>query len=301
VFTAAQDGYHTFRIPSLCVTARGAILALCEGRRQGSGDSGDVDLVCRRSTDGGKTWSGLQTIWDVKPTNWTWYATGPGAGIQIQHGPNQGRLIVACDHIEAGTRRYGAHVIYSDDHGQNWRRGGAAPNPEVNECEVVELENGRLLLNMRNYERTNPTRQIALSADGGESWTDQKHDPELSDPICQASLRRYSWPNAVAASVILFANPASRTRERMTVRASFDEGRTWPVRRLIEPGPSAYSCLAILPDGGIGLLYETGAKSAYEQITFARFMANWLTNRNDADVNRLTNAPTGLQRRAVEP
>jgi sialidase-1 len=349
VFAAGENGYHTFRIPSLTVTARGILVAFSEGRRQGAGDSGDVDLVCRRSTDLGKTWSDLQVVWNdstntcgnpcavsdsktgalwlamtwnrgddneagiiaqrskdtrrvyvsrsvddgvtwsmpreitarVKPTNWTWYATGPGAGIQIQHGPHSGRLIIPCDHIEAGTRRYGAHVIYSDDHGESWRLGGSAPHDQVNECEVVELEHGRLMLNMRNYDRSSATRQTALSVDGGESWSDQKHAPELIDPICQGSIRRYAWPGRDQFGVILFSNPGSGKREQLTVRASFDDGQTWPVHRLVEPGPSAYSCLATLPDGTVGLMYEAGKSTPYEGITFARFSMHWLTNRTE--------------------
>lgn len=346
VFAQGEEGYHTFRIPSLVVTASGSLLALSEGRRHGSGDTGNIDLVSRRSEDGGKTWSALQTIWDdgpntcgnpcpvidtatghilllmtwnrgedhesaiiaqkskdtrrifvsrstdhgltwsapreitrdVKAPDWTWYATGPGAGIQIQRGPKAGRLVIPCDHIEAGSRRYYSHVITSDDHGETWRLGGSTPNDQVNECEVVELEDGRLRLNMRNYNPASSTRQTALSADGGETWTDQKHDPALVEPICQASIRRHSWTQDGRPGAILFSNPASRKRERMTVRASFDDGETWPASRLLEAGPSAYSCLAILPGGIVGLLYETGEKSPYEGITFARFSLDWLAS-----------------------
>ena len=57
VFTAGQDGYHTYRIPAIVVTTNGTVLAFCEGRKNGRGDSGDIDTLLRRSTDGGKTWS----------------------------------------------------------------------------------------------------------------------------------------------------------------------------------------------------------------------------------------------------
>ena len=78
-------------------------------------------------------------------------------------------------------------------------------------------------------------------------------------------------------SVLLFANPASTKRERITVRASFDEGQTWPLARLLDPRPGAYSCLAVMPDGSIGLLYEAGEKSPYEMIVFARAPFEWLS------------------------
>lgn len=230
------------------------------------------------STDDGLTWSKPRDLTtEVKRTNWTWYATGPGAGIQIERGPCQGRLVVPCDHIEAGTRQYYSHVIYSDDHGRTWQLGGSTPRDQVNECEVVELTGHRLLLSMRNYESSQRTRQQAVSEDGGLTWTQQRHVPELIEPICQASLRRHSWPDAGRPSVLLFANPASLKRERITARASLDEGQTWPIARLVDPRPGAYSCLAVLPDGTIGILYEAGDRSPYESLVFARFALEWLT------------------------
>jgi sialidase-1 len=230
------------------------------------------------SLDDGVTWSKPHEVTpDVKQTNWTWYATGPGAGIQIGHGPNQGRLLVPCDHIEAGTRDYYSHVIYSDDQGRHWKLGGSTPQPQVNECEVVELVGNRLLLNMRNYSPARRVRQQAISADGGLTWTGQRQVDELLEPICQASIRRFSWPDSKHPGVILFSNPASTRRERFTVRASFDEGETWPVSRLLDPRPSAYSCLAALDGATIGVLYETGNRNPYESLVFARIPLVWLT------------------------
>ncbi|MCX6906998.1 MAG: sialidase family protein, partial [Verrucomicrobia bacterium] len=158
-----------------------------------------------------------------------------------------------------------------------WKLGGRTSQHQVNECEVVELTGGRLLLNMRNYDKSQRARQQAISADGGMIWSDQRHVPELVEPICQASIRRYSWPGDGRKSVLLFSNPASAKRNKMTVRASYDEGQTWPASRLLDPRPSAYSCLAILPDSIIAVLYEAGDKRAYENIVFTRFNLDWLT------------------------
>lgn len=344
LFQSGTGGYDTYRIPSLIVAKNGAVLAFCEGRKNSSGDAGDIDLLLRRSRDGGKTWSSPQVVWDdarntcgnpcpvadmqtgtiwllstwnrgddhepqiiaqrsrdtrrvfllkstdegrtwsqpkeitpeVKQSNWTWYATGPGAGIQLQRGTNKGRLVIPCDHIEAGTGRYYSHVIYSDDGGQNWTLGGRTPKHQVNECEVVEREDGSLMLNMRSYDPTKKARQTAISRQGGATWEDQKIRDELVDPICQASFRRLSWKRGTEPGVLLFSNAASTRREKMTVRASFDDGETWPLSRLVTPNPSAYSCLAALPKGQIGLLYETGEKSPYETIVFARTGLEWL-------------------------
>jgi sialidase-1 len=64
LFQAGDGSYHTYRIPSLIVTKSGAVLAFCEGRKNNRGDTGDIDLVLRRSTDGGKTWGKTQVVWD---------------------------------------------------------------------------------------------------------------------------------------------------------------------------------------------------------------------------------------------
>jgi sialidase-1 len=76
--------------------------------------------------------------------------------------------------------------------------------------------------------------------------------------------------------VVLFSNPASTRREKITVRLSRDEGQTWMAARVLHSGPSAYSCLAVLPDNRIACLYERGEKRNYEKITFARFPLEWV-------------------------
>ncbi len=233
-----------------------------------SKDTRHVFTLC--STDEGKTWSAPRELTaDVKPTNWTWYATGPGNGIQMENGPHRGRLVIPCDHIEAVTTNYFSHVIYSDDHGKSWKLGGSTPKALVNECEVVELTGGRLMLNMRSYDATKKCRQVAVSEDGGLTWRDQRLDETLVESRCQAAIERYSWPGGANKSVILFSNPAHATkRVNMTLRASFDEGQTWPVSRVLHAGPSAYSDLAVMANGEIASLYEAGATNAYETIVF---------------------------------
>lgn len=157
-----------------------------------------------------------------------------------------------------------------------------APKRGVNECAVVELADGRLLLTMRNYDRAKKVRQVAFSDDGGETWRDQGFDDTLIEPVCQAAIDRLRWPEGDAPGVLLFSNPASQSkRERMTVRGSFDDGRTWPVSLLLHAGPAAYSDLAVLADGRIACLYEAGDKGSSETIRLARFAADRLLDAAD--------------------
>jgi sialidase-1 len=329
LFVSGQGDYHTYRIPSLLVTAAGTILAFCEGRRHSRSDSGDIDIVLRRSADNGETWSEMQviadagpdvfgnpcpvqdratgTIWlplnwnlaegseskivvgqaprgvwllrsdddgftwsapieiteQVKPEGWRWYATGPGHGIQL-HG---GRLLIPCDFSmgqpDKEHRYFGSHVIYSDDHGATWHVGGTIPG-QVNECMAVQLSDGAVYLNMRAYHGRN-RRAVAWSGDEGLTWSDVTLDDALIEPICQAGLL------GLPDDRVVFSNPASTGRERMTVRISADRCRSWSAGLVLHAGPSAYSDLALAPDGQICCLYERGDAHAYERITLARF------------------------------
>jgi sialidase-1 len=355
VFVAGQGGYHTYRIPALIVTSNQTLLAFCEGRKHSRSDTGDIDLLLKRSTDSGKTWGETQVVWDdgpntcgnpcpvvdertgiiwlllthnpgdtgeaqikehkgsgtrtvwvsrsedngktwappvnitasTKDPSWGWYATGPGVGIQIQHGPHRGRLLIPCDYSFQGPDRAGrgpaveggSHIIYSDDHGQTWRLGGTV-SPQMNESQVVELsdDEGGLLLNMRNTAKADRRAQ-SVSGDGGQTWTAPEYPPELVEPRCQASLLRYDWPNGKELGRLLFSNPASPRRRDLTVRLSRDEGKTWPVAKTLHEGPAAYSCLAVLPDKAIGCLYECGRTNAYERISFARFPLAWVEGK----------------------
>ncbi len=237
-----------------------------------SGSSNDTRRVfVTSSADDGLNWREPKEITgDVKLPDWTWYATGPGHGIQIRNGKHSGRLVIPCDHIEAETKDYYSHIIYSDDNGATWRLGGRAPQPQVNECEVVEISGGALLLNMRSYSPGERARQVAISVDGGITWTDQRSDPALIEPICQASIIGCSNKGPSESQLVLFANPASKTqRVNMTLRASLDDGDTWTSQITLHAGPSAYSDLAVAPDGRILCLYEGGESHPYEFLRLA--------------------------------
>ncbi|MFT7542591.1 MAG: sialidase-1, partial [Gammaproteobacteria bacterium] len=252
-----------------------------EGKTQAGFGTDSRRVFVTHSEDDGATWAEPVNITSqTKDEAWSWYATGPGAGIQIQRGDHAGRLVIPCDHKlpTEDAELYASHVIYSDDHGKTWLLGGSSPRDQVNECEVVELEDGRLMLNMRNYDKSVRARQVCISNDGGMTWEDQRHDPVLVESTCQASLRRLRWAKGDKPGVILFSNPASTTkREKLTVRASTDDGQTWGHSRLLYAGGSAYSCLSILRDGTIACFFE---KDNYKTITFATFPLGWVHGSN---------------------
>src|SRR4029079_18176184 len=140
------------------------------------------------SSDSGRTWSKPREITtDVKEKNWNWYATGPGNGIQLARGKYKGRLVIPCDHRVNGNKEDKqnweqagrSHVIYSDDHGQTWKLGGST-DVVRNECAVVELTDGTLMLNSRSY-RGKACRGISLSKDGGQNWEPTHDDTALGE------------------------------------------------------------------------------------------------------------------------
>jgi sialidase-1 len=132
------------------------------------------------------------------------------------------------------------------------------------------------MLNIRNTDSSQKYRQVSFSDDGGLTWSKPIRDEALIEPVCQASILRYRWPAGSEPGEVLFSNPASTRRERMTVRMSTDEGKTWPYARVLWEGPSAYSCLGRLADGTILCLHEAGEESPYEKILLSRFPAEWL-------------------------
>lgn len=334
IFASGEDGYKSYRIPALVTTKNGTLLAFCEGRVHGAGDHGDIDIVMKRSTDNGATWSALQVVhnfqnhcagnpapvvdqksgrvflvsctssvhegalnsgkgrrgitiqhsdddgktWteprdiskNIYPDNWGWYATGPCSGIQIREGKHAGRLVIPANHgvVKNGRSTYRAHSIYSDDLGKTWQL-GASSEPGGNESQIAEAGENLLYQTVRMQSHSKGVRAFRYSKDGGESWSDLKHDKQLPCPRCQGSvIRDYSQP-----SRLIFSNPGTKNgRNGMTIRVSEDGGKTWPHAKLVRATSSAYSDLAIMSNKKIAILYEGGHHAyANEGIVFAAY------------------------------
>lgn len=341
LWSTGDTSHNNYRIPSLIVTKNNTLLAFSEGRE--AGDTGNIDILLKRSVDNGVTWEKQIVVWDdstntcgnpcpvidqstgriillmtwnlgsdheadiirkksvntripfltysdddgltwSEPRNlyesckdpaWGWYATGPGVGIQMKSDKYKDRLLIPCNNSYDSPKLsvrdgfgYGCHVLLSDDGGANWRMSEMI-TPEVNESQIVELNDGVLMMNMRSYNGKS-SRAISFSHDGGETWSDIAHDPQLVEPICQGSIVHYGGYKD--KNMYLFSNPSVPfDRTHMTLKASFDECRTWSNSKLIYSGPSAYSCLTKLPNGHVGILFECGKENAYEKMVFLSF------------------------------
>jgi sialidase-1 len=371
LFEAGRQGYFTYRIASMVATREGTLLAFAAARRGQGGDWDPINIVMRRSTDAGRTWSPLSVVvadgdqpcdnatpitdyrtgevhllyqidyarcYYTKSTDdgatwaapveitatlaafkagypWVVLAPGPGHGIQMTNG----RLVVPFWLSDGGsnpTAKRRPHrpsivvAVYSDDHGRTWRAGEVAvPDNDItvipNETAVIQLADGRVLFNSRN-ESMNYRRLITTSADGATGWSQPYFHDAFFEPICFASMVRHSQQPAQSRNRILFCNPDSRHdpwvaakpstprsarnrhRTNLTLRMSYDEGLTWPVAKVIDPGIAGYSDLAVTPDGAIHVLYEGGTISGWENnhyknqaMSVVSLNLEWLTDGAD--------------------
>ncbi len=313
VAVIAEDGDKALNNPCAVVEREGGQVLLVYqsypagvSERSGTIQTGyDGDKVVRNwlitSDDDGVTWSTPQDI--TRETKRekvvTTLAGGPGIGIQLRHGKHAGRILMPFNEGPFGV--WNIYAVYSDDKGKTWQMGDAAPDgliddgkgkltSTVNEAQFVELKDGSIRFNVRRWSGK-AVRKSCVSEDGGKSWSKVEEAPNLTDPGCMGSVLRYTDPADGDKSRILFSGPQSTKRENGTVFVSYDEGKTWPTKRVLCKDSFAYSCLTALPDATIGCLYETGTK-----IVFARFTLNWLADGKD----QLTQADSAPSQRYAE-
>jgi sialidase-1 len=335
VFTSGEDGYKIYRIPAIETAPDGSLLAFAEARKYGGSDPGhgkqDIDLVLKRSTDGGQTWSAMQIIEDPgelwsaanpatvvdrktgrvwllylrsKPERSTatsrpgtddmqtlaryssdhgltwsepidltqvardysdpaWQASvvGPGGAIQTK----SGRLVAPAWKVKP----YGVFAIFSDDHGQTWQRGELMPGDQGgNEAQIVELADGRLLMDIR--QSGGPHRLLATSDDGGRTWS-KPRPGEAVTPVACAIERLMLRAAGDEQNRIIWTGPKGPGRKTLVARISDDEGQTFPTERLIADEPAAYSDLTLLADKSVGVFWERGN---YRFLTFTRLSFN---------------------------
>lgn len=212
------------------------------------------------SDDDGLTWQHRRITRAIKRPEWGGIFAASGEGIQLRSGPFAGRLIQ--QYVVRWRGANWAVSVWSDDHGSTWHAGALA-GPGADENKAVELDDGRLLLNVR----ARPWRKRAWSSDGGATWSALTDDSSLADPGNNGSI-------IPAGGGLLLSHTASPTeRVRLTLALSCDSGMTWPFRRVVVSGSAGYSTMTPLPDGRIGLLYE---RDHYRRISYLTFEPRWV-------------------------
>jgi sialidase-1 len=295
ILMIAEDGDRALNNPCAVVEHQsGQVLLMYQSYPAGIGErSGDIipgyngDRIVRSwlitSDDDGQTWSRPRDVTreSKREKTVTTVASGPGIGIQLHSGKHAGRILIPFNEGPFGV--WNVYAVYSDDQGKTWQMGEVAPGAlvdngkggqtsTVNEAQFVELQDGSIRFNVRRWAGM-PLRKTCVSNDGGITWSMVEDVPEQVDPSCMASIFRYPDSSNGSKSRVLFSGPQSANRENGTVFVSYDEGKTWPVKRTLYSGSFAYSCLTALPDGTIGCLYET---EGTQRIVFARFSIDWL-------------------------
>lgn len=238
------------------------------------------------SDDDGVTWSPPQdvTATTKRPLRATTIASGPGIGIQLTRGPHAGRLLIPFN--EGPYHQWQNYAVYSDDAGKSWTFGEDVPGAmvpdekggersQINEVQFAELADGSVFLDSRQFAGPK-VRRSSVSKDGGKTWSEVALIPDLADPSCMASTLRYSFPAGGKPGLMLHSGPDSTKRELGTIYASADEGKSWPIKRLLYAGPFAYSVLTRFSDGTVGCLFEA---DNYGRIVFARFPVAWVSEQ----------------------
>ena len=270
-----ESGKLSLNNPQAVVLESGRVLLMYQQSKLGEfkakpgfGEDSYVTFT-QFSDDDGKTWSDpvdvtRQTKRAEKVTS---VASGPGVGIVLTRGKHKGRIMMPFNQGPFGDWR--VYAAYSDDGGESWAM-GEVPEEDgkghANEVQFVELSDGSVMLNARSQGKGNTKhRKIAISEDGGVTWSKLEDDPTLIEPTCQASILRYSWPED-GKSRIGFCNPATqKSRSNGVLRVSEDEGKTWGWSKEIYAGGFAYCCLTKMSDGKVGVLFE---KDGYKTISF---------------------------------
>jgi sialidase-1 len=322
LFVSGTLDTHTFRIPAIITAQNGDLIAVCDARREHRGDlhlAQDIDIVIRRSSNNGRTWTKMDIVcdfgdglpasdpslildestgeifcfynymdqndapkeyrlyvqsskdhgktWgeardisdDITPPSWkrlSKFVTS-GRGIQTRDGELLHTLV----------RGGGIHIFGSRNHGKRWYRKTDNSISPANESKIIELTDGRLMVNCR-ASLGEDCRWVHISEDGGKSW-EGRAERSLVDPGCNGAILRYtSVEDGYEKNRLLFCNAnAPDHRKNLAIRISYDEGKTWSDGKVINHGNSAYSELTICEDGTIGILWEPSDGVRFTSIT----------------------------------
>ena len=233
-----------------------------------------AQLMLVKSEDDGQTWSEpINITAQVKDSSWYFLLQGPGKGICMK----DGTLVFPIQFIDS-TRVPNAGIMYSKDHGKTWHRHNAARS-NTTEAQVVEVEPGVLMLNMR--DNRGGSRAVSVTKDLGKTWSEHPSNRKaLREPICMASLIRVNAAdNCIGKDLLLFSNPnTTKGRNHITIKASLDGGITWPesCQLLLDENEGwGYTCLSMIDRETIGIFYESSvAHMTFQAISLRRLISH---------------------------
>ena len=325
-------GYNIYRIPATTCAPNGDLIVVCDGRVAYNDLNGSrkIDIVMRRSSDGGNTWTPCETAfsegegkpvsdpslvtdritgelfcfynfmdqdlseqeyrlhvrksqdngksWDnaiditgaITPETWNRDFKFITSGQAWQ--TRDGKILHTL--VNLNDNRKGVFLFGSHDHGKSWKRYEALITP-ADESKFVELSNGEWMVNSR--VNGNGCRYVHRSRDGGKTW-ESTPDAVLVDPSCNAVILPYRYQNETKDLDLLFFcnNNDPVDRKNLTLRLSTDQGKTWTRQQVLDPGDCGYVDMTALPDGTLGIVYETA-----NGCNFLRFIPEWADQKNN--------------------
>ena len=255
-----------------------------------------------RSQDQGKTWKKVEAQFPKDANGYIPSLHMSEHGVTLRKCQYGGRLIRPARVYRKSPERYST-AVYSDDGGKTWIPSQPIPIQGCGEGNLLELSNGQLLYTARRSffakgEELRHQRHYAISNDGGQTWQDPSFFKTLPDgPRYRGEKGRGANYNGhfgmhagfirlpvKGRDILLYSNADhdGHERQKLTIWGSFDAGKTWPIQRLIAPGPGAYSSLAAgrpgtPSEGKLYLQYEYGqGKQRYKGCRIATFNLAWL-------------------------
>ena len=332
LFHPGDYGSTNWRIPAICCLSDGSLLITCDKRKYNEGDlPQDIDIVSRRSTDGGRTWSEPVTIvegtgykhgygdaalvecangdvvcvfvggnglfassqsdpirsyvcrstdggrsWsepeDITSQLWGSQALnnicvnyrasffGSGNGLRLTRGDHAGRIMFSAAMCRLNNNTLDNFVVYSDDNGHTWQVSDRAYSGG-DEAKLMELVDGRVLISVRQ----SGDRGYNYSSDGGATWGTQGRWQCMSTNACNGDILRLSALDQNGrCNILLHSITNSMQREDVSIFVSYDEGETWQDPILLFDGPSVYSSITRMPNGGVGVFLEQNPDGACE-------------------------------------
>jgi sialidase-1 len=238
IFHSKHDGFPRFRIPSLVVTKAGTALAICEGRVDGGGLQGNVDLILRRSSDSGKTWSPIRVIADAgddtlgnpcavvdRETGHVWVAFTRSPGnfteVQITRGESEGSTRVFVTHSEDDGKSWSKpRDITASTKKRGWTWYGTGPGVGI------QLTDGRLFIPSYHCggRKGVVTRSHSIfSDDHGKTWQ-LGASAGAGNGECQALQRK-------DGSIYLSARTSGDGPLERSIVTSSDRGASWSQKR----------------------------------------------------------------------